>query len=112
MTDTDATVTPDHIEEAAARLGHRVRRTPLLHLAAGDLGLHGPITLKLELLQHVGSFKPRGAFNRVLAAIDTVHTLEPSIPTGSGTPRWRSSASRPGSGWMRRRGAIWKSIST
>lgn len=30
-----------------------------------------PLTLKLELLQHTGSFKPRGAFNRVLGA-DTI----------------------------------------
>ena len=29
------------------------------------------VTLKLELLQHVGSFKPRGAFNRVLSAPET-----------------------------------------
>src|SRR4051794_6767063 len=28
---------------------------------------HGNVTLKLELLQHAGSFKPRGAFNSVLS---------------------------------------------
>jgi threonine dehydratase len=33
---------------------------------------HAGVTLKLELLQHAGSFKPRGAFNRVL--------VEPEIP--------------------------------
>jgi threonine dehydratase len=33
-----------------------------------DLGDCGPVTLKLELLQHAGSFKPRGAFNRLLSA--------------------------------------------
>ena len=27
-----------------------------------------PLTLELELLRHTGSFKPRGAFNRVLTA--------------------------------------------
>ena len=26
-----------------------------------------PVLLKLELLQHAGSFKPRGAFNRLLS---------------------------------------------
>jgi threonine dehydratase len=31
------------------------------------LGLGFPVTLKLELLQHSGSFKPRGAFNRLLS---------------------------------------------
>jgi threonine dehydratase len=57
----------DDIEAAAGLLGERVRRTPVLRLAAGDLGLAFPVTLKLELLQHAGSFKVRGAFNRVLA---------------------------------------------
>lgn len=65
-------MTPDDIERAAARLGDRVRRTPVLDLAAGELGLPMRLTLKLELLQHVGSFKPRGAFNRVLAALGEV----------------------------------------
>jgi threonine dehydratase len=40
-------------------LGDRVRRTPVVDA----LG----VTLKLELLQHAGSFKPRGAFATVLA---------------------------------------------
>jgi threonine dehydratase len=31
------------------------------------LGLPHPVVLKLELLQHTGSFKPRGAFNNLLA---------------------------------------------
>jgi threonine dehydratase len=54
---------------AAARLlaGH-VRRTPVLRLAAGELGLAVPLALKLEFLQHSGSFKPRGAFHRMLTA--------------------------------------------
>lgn len=52
---------------AAERVGGRVRRTPAMRLSAGELGLAHPVTLKLELLQHAGSFKPRGAFNRVLA---------------------------------------------
>lgn len=43
--------------------------TPVIDLAAetGDLAA-GSVLLKLELLQHTGSFKVRGAFNRVLAA--------------------------------------------
>jgi threonine dehydratase len=56
------------IAAAAARIAAHVRHTPLLRLAAGELGLPFPITLKLELLQHAGSFKPRGAFNRLLSA--------------------------------------------
>ena len=56
------------ITAAAAALAGRVRRTPVLTLPAGDLFASAPLTLKLELVQHTGSFKPRGAFNRILAA--------------------------------------------
>ncbi len=56
------------ISAAAAALAGRVRRTPVLTLPAGDLFASAPLTLKLELVQHTGSFKPRGAFNRILAA--------------------------------------------
>lgn len=56
------------IEAAASRIAPHVRRTPILRLARGELGLDDPLTLKLELLQHAGSFKPRGAFNRILRA--------------------------------------------
>ncbi len=54
-----------HIAEAARRISAYVRHTPTIQ---ADLGLDGPVTLKLELLQHAGSFKPRGAFNRLLTA--------------------------------------------
>jgi threonine dehydratase len=39
-----------------------------VHLEEGAFGLPGRLTLKLELLQHTGSFKPRGAFNKMLAS--------------------------------------------
>jgi threonine dehydratase len=54
-------VSPDDVEAAAARIDGRVRTTPVLDLGDG-------VVLKLELLQHTGSFKPRGAFNWLLAA--------------------------------------------
>ncbi|MGZ4125711.1 MAG: threonine/serine dehydratase [Actinomycetota bacterium] len=53
---------------ARERIGGRVRRTPVLEPGPGAFGLDTPVVLKLELLQHTGSFKPRGAFNRMLAA--------------------------------------------
>lgn len=53
-----------------ARIRSHVRQTPVLELEAGQLGVDHPLTLKLELLQHAGSFKPRGAFNRILAATE------------------------------------------
>jgi threonine dehydratase len=45
-----------------------VRETPVLDLEPGALGLDGALTLKLELFQHTGSFKARGAFSVLLAA--------------------------------------------
>ncbi len=60
-------ISAQDIEAAAARIRTRVRVTPTIDLGPGDLD--GPaLTLKLELLQHTGSFKPRGAFNRILSA--------------------------------------------
>jgi threonine dehydratase len=63
-----AVPTRDDIVSAASRIEHHVRRTPVLHVAAGALGVDAALTLKLELLQVTGSFKPRGAFNRMLTA--------------------------------------------
>jgi threonine dehydratase len=53
------------IAAAARRIAPYVRHTPVLTV---DLGGEHPVSLKLELLQHAGSFKPRGAFNRLLSA--------------------------------------------
>ena len=61
-------VEPDDIAAAVARIRPYVRETPVLDIRAGELGVDHPVTLKLELLQHAGSFKTRGAFNRVLTA--------------------------------------------
>jgi threonine dehydratase len=44
-----------------------VRRTPVVEVDGGDFGLDGVrLSLKLELLQHTGSFKTRGAFANLL----------------------------------------------
>ena len=44
-----------------------VRRTPVVQLSGAELGLDGrDLTLKLELLQHAGAFKTRGAFSNLL----------------------------------------------
>tara|TARA_R110002072_G_scaffold43877_4_gene123196 strand:- start:8041 stop:9018 length:978 start_codon:yes stop_codon:yes gene_type:complete len=59
-------VTADQVAEAATRLTGRIRQTPLLRLAAGDL-CDVPVTLKLEQLQKAASFKARGAFNSLLS---------------------------------------------
>ncbi len=61
------TVTPAGIGDAYERIKPHIRRTPVLDLPAGAFGHGGPVSLKLELLQYAGSFKPRGAFNTMLA---------------------------------------------
>jgi len=55
------------IEAASKRIAGYVRTTPVMDLEKGIWGLDAHVVLKLEQLQHTGSFKPRGAFNRVLS---------------------------------------------
>ena len=44
-----------------------LRRTPVIRADRADFGLPpGPLVLKLEHLQHTGSFKARGAFANLL----------------------------------------------
>ncbi len=57
------------IEAARDRLLGRARRTPLLAATPLDTETGGRILFKLETLQHTGSFKFRGAYNR-LAQLD------------------------------------------
>jgi threonine dehydratase len=59
----------DDIRAAHARIKPHVRRTPAIRVDAADFGvtLNNPLALKLEFLQHTGSFKPRGAFNNLLS---------------------------------------------
>lgn len=55
------------IATAADRISGYVQRTPLMRVLEGDFATKQRVALKLELLQHTGSFKPRGAFNRLLS---------------------------------------------
>lgn len=54
------------IEATARRITAHVRATPVMDISFP--GLSRPVTLKLELLQHAGSFKARGAFANLTAA--------------------------------------------
>jgi threonine dehydratase len=56
------------VEAARERIAPYVRRTPVLDLGQEAFGRSGRLTLKLELTQHTGSFKPRGAFSKMLAS--------------------------------------------
>jgi threonine dehydratase len=60
------TITRAAIEAAYARIAPYIRRTPSWTLP-GAFGHDGPVSLKLEFLQHAGSFKTRGAFNTLLS---------------------------------------------
>jgi threonine dehydratase len=51
------------IRAAAQRIAGAVRRTPLLALESGAVGVDHPLLAKLDLLQPTGSFKVRGALS-------------------------------------------------
>jgi threonine dehydratase len=61
-------IQPNDVEAAAQRIAPHVRVTPILPLQPRAFGAAAQLTLKLELMQHTGSFKARGAFNRILSA--------------------------------------------
>jgi threonine dehydratase len=57
----------DTIAAAHRLIGTHIRRTPVVEIRGDEVGLGPmPLTLKLELFQHTGSFKPRGAFANLL----------------------------------------------
>ena len=56
------------IDQARSLIAGHVRQTPVISVEGALFGLTEPVFLKLEMLQHAGSFKPRGAFNRILSA--------------------------------------------
>ncbi len=58
-------ITRADVDEAAARIAGRIRVTPVLKADGGSFP--GEVWLKCEFMQHTGTFKARGAFNRVLA---------------------------------------------
>ncbi|MGQ9367219.1 threonine/serine dehydratase [Azospirillum sp. ST 5-10] len=63
----DPSITPERIAETERLIRPHVRRTPMLRVDMADFGLAArPVDLKLECLQHAGSFKTRGAFANLL----------------------------------------------
>ena len=92
-------ISRDQIQAAADRIAGRIRTTPVVAVEPGaierggvdrpspergapdraapdrvaparDAAGRGQVWFKLEYLQHTGSFKARGAFNRILAAAE------------------------------------------
>ncbi|HEV7275915.1 MAG TPA: pyridoxal-phosphate dependent enzyme [Devosiaceae bacterium] len=60
-------ITVDDVRAAAARISSEVRRTPVMEATnlKSELAPDASVVLKLELLQVTGSFKARGATNRL-----------------------------------------------
>ena len=77
-------ITLDEVREAAARIAPYVRRTPLVaaRCLKDDPCPDGELLLKLECLQVTGSFKARGAANKLLSL--TPAEVRRGIITASG----------------------------
>ncbi|MFE3544380.1 serine/threonine dehydratase [Nocardia sp. NPDC059177] len=56
------------VRSARRRLTGRVRKTPVFHTSVDGPDGPVPVSLKLEFLQHGGTFKVRGALNALLTA--------------------------------------------
>lgn len=69
-------ITLGEVQTARDRIDGYVRHTPVL----ADDGL----VLKLEFLQHTGTFKPRGVFNRLLAAKERAELTNAGVVVASG----------------------------
>jgi threonine dehydratase len=64
---SNVTVTREAIARCEPLIRPYIRRTPVIAIDGADIGLApNPLHLKLELLQHSGSFKVRGAFANLL----------------------------------------------
>jgi threonine dehydratase len=60
-------ISPDQISATRELIRPYVRRTPMIELSGSEIGNSaGTVGLKLELMQHAGSFKARGAFASLL----------------------------------------------
>ena len=66
-TRAESIINRDDIAEAERLIRPHVRRTPVIEVDAADFGLAAArLSFKLELFQHAGSFKTRGAFTNLL----------------------------------------------
>ena len=74
-------IDPDDISFIERLIRPRIRQTPVIDVRGSDFGLDGfPLCFKLELLQHAGSFKTRGAFANLL----TRHVPKVGVVAASG----------------------------
>jgi threonine dehydratase len=67
MSDVSIALDQDQIRRCEKLIRPYVRRTPAIDVDGADAGINSRnVSLKLELLQHSGSFKARGAFANLL----------------------------------------------
>jgi threonine dehydratase len=60
-------ISPNEIRSTHATIEPHIRRTPVIELDGAEFGISvAGLILKLESLQHAGSFKARGAFTNLL----------------------------------------------
>lgn len=59
-------VSPEAIAQCERIIRPYIRRTPVIETDGSEFGLSTTLSLKLELFQHSGSFKARGAFANLL----------------------------------------------
>lgn len=79
MMSEPAVLTRAHVLAAQARIAGLVRRTPVLAPSGSER-----VWLKLELLQHTGVFKVRGALNLLLAAREQGRLTDAGVVIASG----------------------------
>ena len=103
--DAKHVVTIDDIRDAAKIIEGQVVRTPV-HLSGPLSDLTGAqIYLKLETLQHTGSFKDRGALVKLTSLTETQKTNGVIAIRANSSPSWgrdtasRNLARRPWRGW-------------
>jgi threonine dehydratase len=77
-------ITRTDVRSAATRIAGHVRQTPVAQVEPGFAAPASGLWLKLEFLQHSGSFKARGAFNRILAATEAGELPAAGVITASG----------------------------
>jgi len=70
------------VDEAAERTAGLTRLTPVLEADPGQYP--GPVWFKCEFLQHTGTFKARGALNRILASQERGELTPAGIVVASG----------------------------
>ncbi len=74
----------DEVRAATVRIAGHIRRTPVAEVDGRAYGLDGPLWFKLEYLQHTGSFKARGMFSRILAALERGEVPTAGVVAASG----------------------------